>query len=86
MIDDATLVAKVTAIVREIECIPTERKLTPQTHFKNDLGTDSLFDAEFAMTLEEQFEISISNELVPPQTIEETVELLKGELQKAGKV
>ncbi|HZV00643.1 MAG TPA: acyl carrier protein [Planctomycetota bacterium] len=37
-------------------------KVTPETHFINDLGADSLDTVELVMELEEEFDISIPDE------------------------
>ena len=37
--------------------------ITSQTHFVNDLGYDSLDRVEFALTLEERFDIAIGDEV-----------------------
>jgi acyl carrier protein len=39
-------------------------RVTPQTHFVNDLNYDSLEVVEFTMKLEDEFEISVPEEAV----------------------
>ena len=38
------------------------RQVTAETHFKDDLDYDSLDEVDFAMKLEDQFELSVSDE------------------------
>jgi acyl carrier protein len=44
----------------QVDADPT--RLTPQTHFVNDLNYDSLEVVEFTMKLEDEFEISVPDE------------------------
>ncbi len=37
-------------------------KVTPETHFVNDLGADSLDTVELVMELEEEFDITITDD------------------------
>mgnify|MGYP000031159131 FL=1 len=39
-----------------------ESKITPNAHFINDLGADSLDQVELVMQLEEEFDLEISDE------------------------
>ncbi|EOQ98578.1 acyl carrier protein [Leptospira wolbachii serovar Codice str. CDC] len=39
-----------------------ESEVTPEAHFINDLGADSLDTVELVMTLEEEFGVEISDE------------------------
>ena len=39
-----------------------ESQITPDAHFINDLGADSLDQVELIMQLEEEFELEISDE------------------------
>jgi len=39
-----------------------ESKVTPNAHFINDLGADSLDQVELIMELEEEFDLEISDE------------------------
>ena len=39
-----------------------ESKVTPEAHFVNDLGADSLDQVELIMQLEEEFDLEISDE------------------------
>ena len=52
-------------------------EITPATHFVNDLNFDSLDVVEFAMELEDEFEVSISDDQVDKlQTIGDVIEHL----------
>ena len=52
---------KVTEII--IDKLGVEKsKITPEAHFINDLGADSLDQVELIMKLEEEFDIEISDE------------------------
>jgi acyl carrier protein len=44
----------------QVDADPT--RLTPHTHFVNDLNYDSLEVVEFTMKLEDEFEISVPDE------------------------
>lgn len=39
-----------------------KEKVTPETHFVNDLGADSLDTVELVMELEEEFDINIPDD------------------------
>ena len=39
-------------------------QVTPQHHFENDLNFDSLDKMEFAMELEEQFQLKVPNDAI----------------------
>jgi len=60
-----TNVASVADKVIDIVCDQlgvSRDKVTPETHFINDLGADSLDTVELVMELEEEFDISIPDE------------------------
>ncbi len=44
----------------QVDADPTQVKV--DTHFRNDLGFDSLDEAEYVMTVEEAFGVDIPNE------------------------
>lgn len=55
---------------------PTE--VTPAHHFTNDLNYDSLDRMEFAMSLEEEFELSVADESVEQfQTVGQVIEFVE---------
>ena len=62
-------------IVRDIEELPDDRVILSTTDFRADLGTDSLFDAEFGMAVEERFEIEVPDS-ARPKTIGEAVDMI----------
>ncbi len=43
----------------------SEAKLKPETNLASDLGADSLDLVEILMTLEEEFNVSIPDEVIP---------------------
>ena len=60
-------------------------KVTLQHHFVNDLNYDSLDRMEFAMQLEEEFELRVADEdLDPVQTVGDAAELVKRALTIAS--
>ena len=51
-----------------------KEKISPETHFVNDLGADSLDTVELVMELEEEFDINIPDDAAEKiQTIGEAV-------------
>ena len=40
----------------------SKEQITPETHFVNDLGADSLDQVELVMELEEEFDIDVADE------------------------
>ncbi len=58
-------------------------EVTPQAHFVNDLGADSLDTVELVMALEEEFDTEIPDEQAEKiKTVGEAVSYIK---EKAGK-
>lgn len=57
----ATVSERVIDIVAEQLGVDKE-KVTPETHFINDLGADSLDTVELVMELEEEFDINIPDD------------------------
>ncbi len=52
--------------------------VTPETHFINDLGADSLDTVELVMELEEEFDISIPDDAAEKiQTVGEAIEFIE---------
>ncbi|MBI4249021.1 MAG: acyl carrier protein [Elusimicrobia bacterium] len=52
--------------------------VTPQAHFVNDLGADSLDTVELVMALEEEFKLEIPDEQAEKiQTVGQAVEYIK---------
>ncbi|MCS7031895.1 MAG: acyl carrier protein [Gloeomargarita sp. GMQP_bins_120] len=56
--DKEQIFAKVQEIVADTLDVPAE-KVTPEAHFANDLGADSLATVDLVMKLEEAFDIEI---------------------------
>jgi len=55
-----------------------KEKITRDSNFVNDLGADSLDTAELVMELEEEFDVSIPDEVAEKiQTVGEAVEHIK---------
>ena len=71
----------VTEIVRKLLAIREGHALSPEADFKIDLGTDSLFDAEFGMEVEDRFEIEVPDG-VHPRNIREATDLILTTLSK----
>ena len=62
-----------------------KEKLTMDTSFVGDLGSDSLDQVELMMQLEDEFGISIPEEATENvQTIGDVVRLISAELDKGG--
>ena len=56
-------------------------QITPATHFGNDLNFDSLDTVEYAMSIEDEFHVSIPDEAVERlQTVGDVVDLLAREV------
>ena len=56
-------------------------QVTPATHFVNDLNFDSLDVVEFAMEVEDELGLSISDDQVEKlQTVEDVVNYVAGQL------
>ncbi len=62
-----------------------EEKVTPQAHFQNDLGADSLDTVELVMALEEEFDVEIPDEAAEKiATVEAAVEYIDEKLKAAA--
>jgi len=58
-------------------------EVTPQAHFVNDLGADSLDTVELVMALEEEFDTEIPDEQAEKiQTVGQAVEYIKAHAKK----
>jgi acyl carrier protein len=58
-------------------------EVTPQAHFVNDLGADSLDTVELVMALEEEFETEIPDEQAEKiQTVGQAVEYIRAHAKK----
>ncbi|MHB2026991.1 MAG: acyl carrier protein [Elusimicrobiota bacterium] len=58
-------------------------EVTPQAHFVNDLGADSLDTVELVMALEEEFDTEIPDEQAEKiQTVGQAVEYVKAHAKK----
>ncbi|MBN2582146.1 MAG: acyl carrier protein [Planctomycetes bacterium] len=69
---------RVTSIVAEQMGVD-KSQIIPETSFVNDLGADSLDVVELVMELEDEFDISISDEDAEKiQTVGQAVDYIKG--------
>jgi acyl carrier protein len=58
-----------------------DEEVTPDAHFVDDLGCDSLDRIELAMALEEEFNIEIpDDDMYPIQTVGQAHEYLRGRI------
>ena len=58
-------------------------EVTPQAHFVNDLGADSLDTVELVMALEEQFDMEIPDtEAEKIQTVGQAIDYIKAHAKK----
>ena len=83
IVTETDVLAGVTEIVREHFGVSAERKSPPSTHLRNDLGADSIDEAEVAMQLEERFDLDIPDGAMPP-TIREIVDRVTALLKAHG--
>jgi acyl carrier protein len=77
-------VAKVAEVADRVIDIVAEQlgvdkeKVSPETHFVNDLGADSLDTVELVMELEEEFDIDIPEDAAEKiQTVGQAIEFIK---------
>jgi acyl carrier protein len=72
----ADVLAKVRQVVAEQFCLE-EEEFSNDSHFMTDLGADSLDIVELVMTLEEVFEMEVSDEYTTKiQTVQEAVDVI----------
>jgi len=58
-------------------------EISEATHFVNDLNFDSLDQVEYVMTLEDEFSVSVSDEVAAKiQTVAEAIDLVDQLLQQ----
>ncbi len=68
-------------IVEQLGVDPAE--VTPQAHFVNDLGADSLDTVELVMALEEEFDAEIPDEQAEKiQTVGQAIDYIKAHAGK----
>jgi len=80
----ATLEQDVIHIVSEVLSV-SDKPVTPESHFQNDLGADSLDTVELVMALEEKFEIDIPDEAAEGITsVGEAVEYIRKQRSSAS--
>jgi acyl carrier protein len=73
----SSVTERVTSIVAEQLGVDKE-KVTPETHFVNDLGADSLDTVELVMELEEEFDIDIPDDAAEKiQTVGQAIEFIE---------
>jgi acyl carrier protein len=71
---------KVFEIIAEQMQVPKDQ-ITPETHFVNDLGADSLDTVELVMELEEAFDITIPDEDADKiQTVGEAIKYIEAHM------
>lgn len=71
---------KLKKVIAEVLSVDPE-EITMETTFTDDLGADSLDIFQIIMGLEEEFDIEIAPEKAENvKTVEEALELIKGEL------
>ncbi|XP_066350978.1 acyl carrier protein 2, mitochondrial-like [Miscanthus floridulus] len=58
-LDKSEVTERIMKVVKSFPKIDDPSKVTPDTHFKNDLGLDSLDAVEVVMALEEEFRFEI---------------------------
>ncbi|MCJ8281239.1 MAG: acyl carrier protein [Rivularia sp. ALOHA_DT_140] len=76
----AEIFEKVKKIVAEQLGVEDE-KITPNAHFANDLGADSLDTVELVMALEEEFDIEIPDEAAEKiTTVQEAVDYINSKV------
>jgi NADH dehydrogenase (ubiquinone) 1 alpha/beta subcomplex 1, acyl-carrier protein len=76
LLDKADVLARVSEVVKNFEKVDAS-KVTPESHFINDLGLDSLDVVEVVMALEQEFVIDIpDHEAEKIQSIPDAVEYL----------
>ena len=76
LLDKADVLARVMEVVKNFEKVDAT-KVTPESHFINDLGLDSLDVVEVVMALEQEFILDIpDHEAEKIQSIPEAVEYL----------
>lgn len=68
------------------ETLTTDKeKITRASHFVNDLGADSLDLAELVMALEDEFDISIPEEVASEiQTVGQAIDHIKAAVEGEG--
>jgi acyl carrier protein len=73
----ATVSERVTDIVAT-QLGVSKDQITPETHFVNDLGADSLDQVELVMELEEEFDINIPDDAAEKiQTVGQAIEYIE---------
>ena len=73
----ATVSERVTDIVAT-QLGVSKYQITPETHFVNDLGADSLDQVELVMELEEEFDINIPDDAAEKiQTVGQAIEYIE---------
>ena len=73
----SSVAERVISIVAEQLGVDKE-KVSPETHFVNDLGADSLDTVELVMELEEEFDIDIPDDAAEKiQTVGQAIEFIE---------
>jgi acyl carrier protein len=82
MTQAADIEEKVKAIIND-KLRKEEKEITPQTSFKNDLGTDSLDMVELVMEFEKEFNIVIpDDDAVNITTVGEAIEYIRKNIEQ----
>ncbi|CAG8954170.1 hypothetical protein HYFRA_00005790 [Hymenoscyphus fraxineus] len=58
-LDEATVTGRIADLLKNFDKVSDPTKITPTSHFANDLGLDSLDTVEVVMAIEEEFSIEI---------------------------
>ncbi|MBI3893819.1 MAG: acyl carrier protein [Candidatus Wallbacteria bacterium] len=84
MVTEAEILEKVKDLVSKQLSI-NEKQITPEASFIEDLGADSLDTVELIMTLEEKFDIEISDEDAEKiKTVQDVVDYVKKRAAEKG--
>ncbi len=84
MVTDAEILEKVKDLVSKQLSI-SDKQVTPEASFIEDLGADSLDTVELIMTLEEKFDIEISDEDAEKiKTVRDVVDYVKKRAAEKG--
>ncbi|MBI2942612.1 MAG: acyl carrier protein [Candidatus Wallbacteria bacterium] len=84
MVTEAEILEKVKDLVSK-QLSVNDKQITPEASFIEDLGADSLDTVELIMTLEEKFDIEISDEDAEKiKTVQDVVDYVKKRAAEKG--